>query len=73
VNLLAGLLFDDLTAKEYELRVYVSLDTMVNWQKDYTLEDEDIEFYDHLEVLRGEMVPANSVIISENEITNDKK
>ena len=39
----------------YNLCVYLTEDSIVNWQKDYQATPEDIEFYTHRHVLRGSM------------------
>lgn len=39
----------------YKLCVYVTEDNVVNWQKDYSLSEQDIPNYTHRHVLRGSM------------------
>jgi hypothetical protein len=42
-------------AGSYKLCVFVTEDSIVSWQKDYSLNPQDIEFYTHRHVLRGSM------------------
>jgi hypothetical protein len=42
-------------SSDLELKAYVTEDSIVNWQRDYDLDPEDIENYVHRYVLRGEM------------------
>lgn len=39
----------------YKLSVYMVEDSIINWQKDYDVTPNDVEFYAHREVLRGSM------------------
>lgn len=57
-------------SNDLEVKAYVIEDNIVNWQKDYSLDVQDIEKYTHSNVLRGEFILDKSVLLeSENSLS----
>lgn len=49
-----------------ELKLYITEDSVINWQRDYSLEPEDIKDYIHHDVLRKDLQPVPNQSIFEN-------